>query len=246
MYSDQQSVVIEATLRELMKRNKEETNKHQAKTVYVMLFYHMNGMDEGLRSLKQLNDNGFTIRICADPAVFKHYHVHDLANKLGFNNWLSVKELEVQKDQINHFYIPVLPFSTVSDLLHFNDNRPLIRILLWALMKGKAVSALTAGADPFHPIWQMADLDHGTPILKHEMKKKLQQIRGFGIRFIEKDDEVISHFLTALKRKRVITAEEIERQWHAGECSLEFEKGTIITPLAHDLAKKYAIKIVFK
>ncbi|MFD1040258.1 hypothetical protein ACFQ3N_17940 [Virgibacillus byunsanensis] len=241
MQVNQQSSVVDATLRELLLRNK---TAHQ-KTVYALLFYHMGGMEEGLQSLKALHEHGIRVRIIPDERILDHYRVTDLARRAGIDDWISLNDFENQKQQVDHVYIPILPFSTVSDLLNFNDTRSSIRMVMGALMKGKKVSAFSAGANPYHSIWQDVKMNHGTPLLKHQMKKQLQQIRGFGVHLIDHADEVVNHFITDFhqEKRQVITADDMKKQAKIGRRSIEWEQGTIITPLARDIAREHNIEI---
>ncbi|MFZ3578996.1 hypothetical protein [Virgibacillus sp. DJP39] len=224
-------------------RNRNGTTAASGKTVLAILFFHINGMDRGLSSLRELHENNSNVRvrICAEQQVFENYNVAELAGLIGSDDWISLKDLDCRKEEISHFYIPVLPFSTVTDLLNFNDARPSIRILLWALMTGKKVSAFAAGADPYHSIWKEAEMDKGTAFLKHEMKTNLQKLKGYGIDLLKNTDDIQRYFQK--KNYQVITAEEIKRQADAGLRSMKLEKGTIITPLARDFARKYQIEI---
>ncbi|OZU87812.1 hypothetical protein CIL03_13985 [Virgibacillus indicus] len=245
MHTNRQSTVVHSTLRELFYRNSKGIAKAHRKTVLVLLFYHMNGMDKGLKVLKDLHENNVRVRICADDQILDHYYVTELAEQVGIDDWITIKDAELQKEHIDHFYIPILPFSTVSDLLNFNDARPAISILLWALMRGKKVSAYPAGADPYHSIWQKSELNHGTAILKHEMKKRLQQIRGFGIQLVENENKILDHFLASIQNEsnHVITADIIKNQAKAGKKYIELNQKSIITPLARDTAREFQIEI---
>lgn len=245
MHVNQQSTLVESTLRELWNRNgKEEVNIKQ-RTVVALLFFHIHGMDKALKDLKHLHKHNIRLLICPDETLLKHYDVSELAGKSGVDQWIPLSDLEQKKEQIDFFYIPVLPFATVSDLLHFNDTRASIRLLLWAMMRGKKISACSAGADSYHSMWSEAGLDQGTPFLKREMKKQLQQISGYGIQFVEDTFDVLYDFQAKFQKenKQVITAEVMQKQVDAGIRFINSEKGTIITPLARDIARKYQIKI---
>lgn len=245
MLSDQQSTVVDSTLRELFSRNNKQMEKAHKKTVLVLLFHHMNGMDRDLKELKELHENKIRVRICPDDDILEHYQITELANWIGIDDWVSIKEVEFQKEKIDHFYIPILPFGAVSDLLRFNDVRPSIRLLMWALMRGKKVSAFSSGADPYHTIWQESGLNNGTANLKREMKKQLQQMKGFGIHLVEKEDDLLNHFLSIFQNetKQVITADTIIKQVKEGKRYIKIDQKTIITPLARDTAREY--KLVF-
>ncbi|WP_144462088.1 hypothetical protein [Siminovitchia fortis] len=248
MLLNRQSALAESTLQELFYRNMSSIEDARPKTVLALLFYHMNGMDEGLKRLKELNaDYGrhLRIRVCPDQPVLDHLNITELARKAGVDDWISLKDAEKLKEKVDYFYIPVLPFSTVSDLLQFNDKHRPIRLLLWALMSGKKVSAYAAGADPYHSIWKEAGLDNGSAFLKHEMKKQLQRLGGFGIQLFQNAEQLQTYFKPAAlrKEKQVVTAETIKRHAEAGNRFIEIGQGMIITPLARDIAQEYRMEI---
>lgn len=245
MHRTQQSTVVDSTLRELFIRNRQDAVKAHRTTVLVLLFHHMDGLERDLHELKEFHDHQIRVRICPDEHILDHYDVNELARRTGIDDWISMKDAEIQKEQFDHLYIPILPFSTVSDLIHFNDARPSIRIVLWALMRGKKVSAFSAGADPYHTVWQDSGLHHGTALLKREMKKQLLQMRGFGIQLVEKEDDLLNHFLGASQSEsnQVITADTIMKYAKEGKSYLEVNHRAIITPLARDTARKYKLEI---
>lgn len=244
LHNRQRSTIVESTLLELLKRNNEGAFT-QKQTVHVLLFHHMNGISEYVQQINTLHDHGIRVRICPDEEILNHYNITELAREIGVDDFITLKQMEYEKSKIEQIYIPVMPFSTVSDILHFNDMRASIRIILWALMTGKKVTAFSAGADPYHANWRLSGLDNGTTYLKHQMKKQLQQMKGFGIHLVDKVDDLVNLF-TAINRnetKRVITAETIQKEIHAGNNMIPIDKGTIITPLARDLAKENQINL---
>lgn len=243
MQKHSQSTVVEATLRELFRRN-DDKNSGQP-TVLVLLFHHMKGLDKNFPELMELHKNGYQIRICPDEQLLEFHDVTKLSRITGIDDWVTWQEAERHKEQFDYFYIPVLPFSAVSDLLHFNDANPLIRILLWAMFAGKKAVANSSGADPYHPKWQVSGLHHGNTLLKQEMRKRLQQLRAYGIQLVDQPDDVMKHFQNSGKDevKGVITAESIMQMIQSGKRFVEIRRGTIITPLAHDLIRKHHLEI---
>lgn len=221
------------------------------KTVLALLFYHMNGMDEGFKGLRELHERvggDIRIRICPAQSILDHIDVTELACKVGIDDLISLEYAEKLKDKVDYFYIPILPFSTVSDVLSFNDREKSIRLLLWALMNGKKVCAYSAGADPFHSIWKVAGMDNGTPFLKHELKRQLERLGAFGIQLFKNNAQLLTYFKPASlrKEKQIITAEVIKKYAKSGKRLLEVEQGTIITPLAWDVAQEYLVEIYTK
>lgn len=248
MRINRQSSLADATLQELFYRNRNGSGHARQKTVLALLFHHMNGMDEGLnglRELRQLCGQNVRIQICPDDSILDHYDVSGLASQAGIDDWISLDKAEKQREKVDVFFLPVLPFSAVSDVLGFNDARQSIRLLLWALMSGKKVSAFAAGADPYHSIWKQAGLDHGPAFMKHEMRSQLQKLKGFGVQLLNHHSELQKLFRLAIQReqKRLVTAETIREKAEAGLRIVDVEQGAIITPLARDLAKEYQIEI---
>jgi len=213
-----------------------------------LLFWQMNGMDEGLDRLKELKERcgrDIRIQLCPDDPVLDQCDTAKIASQSGIDDWISLDHAEKEKEKVDYFYIPFLSFSAVSDLLRFNDAQKATRLLLWALMRGKQVSAYTAGADPYHGGWKAAGLDNGTPFLKHEMQRQLQKLGGFGIRLLKHPSEILAYFLHSIRHeeKQIITAETIKKQAEAGLRYIEVKAGTVITPLARDVAQEFQIKI---
>lgn len=227
-----------------MVRNNPEERAHE-QTIIVLLFFHMNGLDKYLQSVKMLPKERFRIRICPDPEILQHYKVEELARQIGIDDWITLQDLERHKEQIDHIYIPVLPFGVVSDIRQLNDARPAIRMLFWTLMKGRQVTAYTAGSDPYHLSWEESGLNQGSPFLKREIKSRLQQIKSFGIRLINDTSEMSEHFSRSNQKEmnQIITAATIKKMGRAGEHILHMTRDTIITPLARDLVQEYQIDI---
>lgn len=248
MLLNRQSTVVESTLLELFKQNQPDENKAHKKTVHVLLFYHLMGVKEYVQQIRDLYDQGIRVIICPDDELLKHHKATEIARMIGIDDFISIRDLEAKKDTIEHIYIPVLSFSTVSDIIQFNDMRSSIRMIMWALMSGKKVTAFTAGANPTHPMWKSNGLDEGTAFLKHQMRKQLQQLKGFGIHLIDEIENLASYFIPTTtssidNKKRVITANTIQKEVEAGKRSIHIDQQTIITPLARDLAKKYQLVI---
>ncbi|WP_379599633.1 hypothetical protein [Oceanobacillus luteolus] len=244
MHSRQRSSVVDATLRELFIRNVRTEQAHRS-TMLVLLFHHMNELQRDFKELIDFHQHGIRIRICPAEHLLELYDVTELARQTRIDDWITLQNAEKHKEQFEHFYIPNLPFSAVSDLVSFNDARTSIRLLLWALMKGRSVTAFSQGADPYHPVWQEADLHHGNAYLKREMKQQLQKVRGLGIRLIEKEEDLLQHFLNRTEKgvNPVITADTILNYAKDGKRYIEVDKGTIITPLARDTAREYHMEI---
>lgn len=232
-------------MHELMIRNRKRASGAQEQPMLALLFYHMNGVEEGLAQLRSLSEHNVQVQLCPDDTILRHYSTKKLTELTGVQDIITLTEAERRKEEYQHIHIPILSFSAVSDLLRFNDARESINLLMWTLMSGKKVSAWSQGADPFAPIWEENGLNHGSAFLKHELKKQLQQLRGLGVQLIKSTDDLLKDLKKANKSgtPAIITAETIKSLAEAGTAYIDVGQGTIITPLARDIAKEYQIKL---
>jgi len=226
-------------------RNKRGANESN-NSIVALLFSHINGMDEGFNQIKQLQEDGIHVSICPDESIRDVFTNEELLQRTGANELISLDMLEERKEEFAHFHIPITPFSLVGELLAFNDSKKSIKTLLWALMKGKRVSAASNGADPYHDMWEEADLHHGTPLLKRKMKAQLNELKGYGIKLVNEYKELrkLCEKEKAIDAKKVITATDIETLAKRNEPYIQVTNHTIITPLAKDLLREKNIEIV--
>src|SRR5699024_8331214 len=233
LFNRQRSLLVESTLSELLKRNQNNA-QNDVKTVHVLLFHHLNGIDEYVQSINELHNENVRVVVCPDEELLNHYSITELAQKVGTDNFITLSRLEETKTSIDELLIPVLPFSTVADILNFNDVRTSIRLILWALMSGKKVIASSSSANPFDPSMEASGLNQGTMLLKRRLKEQLNTLKGFGIELI---DDMSKLVLTAKRveektgKKSVLTADDIQQARTAGHANIMLENNTIITPL---------------
>ncbi|MBB6448245.1 hypothetical protein HNR44_000194 [Geomicrobium halophilum] len=244
MNPKRQSAVVTYTLQALLNKNKKESEPSHPPEILALLSRHKVGMEQGFAALKTLKASGATVYISMEESILDEYRREEIAAMTGIDAFVSEDELEEVEVRFSSFFIPVLSFSLVSDLLRFNSNRPFIQVLLWALMKDKSVSALGIGSNPYHSVWQNAGLNYGAPLLKHELKKQLDQLRGYGIQLLEGEREIHQHLISRLaSKKRIITAEEVKQMANQSHSEVYIDSQTIITPLARDFARNYDIQI---
>lgn len=247
MVTRRQSAKVDNTLLELLYKNKEEKLDEDYPLVMALFTYHMLGMDQGLASLQDLQTKKMRVQVWAEENVRDYYNA-ELVEQMGIDDWLwSTKEAEERKQKIKFLFIPVLSFSLVSDIIRFNDSRPFVRMILWALFKGIKVGALSMGADPKHAVWRNNNLDQGSPFLQQGAETQLQQVRGAGLQLLE-PNQLINWLSSShtQRKKRVISKDDIDYASYNPEKKIIISKDTIITPLARDMAKEYNITIILE
>lgn len=247
MVTRRQSAKVDNTLLELLYKNKEEKLDEEYPLVMALFTYHMLGMEQGLASLQDLQTKKMRVQVWAEENVRDYYNA-ELVEQMGIDDWLwSTKEAEERKQKIKFLFIPVLSFSLVSDIIRFNDSRPFVRLILWALFKGIKVGALSMGADPKHAVWRNNNLDQGSPFLQQGAATQLQQVRGAGIQLLE-PYQLINWLSSShtQRKKRIIAKDDIEYASYNPEKKIIISKDTIITPLARDMAKENNITIILE
>lgn len=241
----QRSLLVESTLSELLKRNQSETES-DVRTVHVLLFHHLNGIEQYVQSIQNLHNENTRVIVCPDEEVLKHYTINELVAMTGTDDFYTLERLEAERESITELLIPALPFSTVSDILNFNDIRASIRLILWTLMSGRKVIANSQGADPFDKSMEASGLNHGTMLLKRRLNEQLRSLKGFGVELIDDISKLANSVKTKKEQsntKTVLTAEKVQQVRAAGETTLFIDNNTIITPLARDVAKQYGITL---
>lgn len=244
MPGQKQSAHMKYTLLELLYRNKEEELERDYPQVLALLSHHHVGFEAGIQSIRELS--GFRIRLWgwAEDDVRAAYDHDKLIQLTGIDSWLDArKNPQLVTNRFSHLFIPVLSFSLVSDIVRLNDRRPFVNVILQALLRGHRVTALKIGADPYHPLWHQVGIHHGTPSIKRELYEQLRQLQSFGVQLVDESDLSAVMARTARPKRGVLTKENIQYAYEKGEREIRTARGTIVTPLAADMAKQYEIRI---
>ncbi|QQK77200.1 hypothetical protein HUG15_17525 [Salicibibacter cibarius] len=243
MNENRQSAVVTYTLQALSQKNKMEPEFHKHPQILALLSHHMIGMDRGLAALKLLKSSGATIYISMEDSVLDGFTREDIHALTDIDAFIPCSELGVAKERFSSFFIPVLSFSLISDILAFNDHRPFSHIILWGLLKGRKITALDIGSNPYHSLWAQDGLNHGNSFLKNELNNQMHRLRSFGVKLFSDEKEVNRYFYSRTKDKTIISAENIEQIVSQSHYEVIIDSNTVITPLARDLALKNNIQI---
>lgn len=212
--------------------------------VLALLTFHMIGMEPGLSYLREIKKDSICLCMTAEDSLLNHLQPGELIKAAGSDHWIPLGRLsEAIMEEIDVIFLPVLSFSLVNDILTHNEQRPFVRLILEALLKGKKVVALKTGADPYDPFWKLKGMDKGTALFKRKLYQQLIQLKSMGIDLITENEEV--DFMAKGNSKSVITEEAVRLVHQRNLSELEIQRGSIITPLARDLAKELNILLKF-
>lgn len=229
------------TLQELYLRN--DSRRARKPHILALLTSHMIGMEPGFSYLKKLTKKDITLRMAVEEEMLKQFPIQELVILTGNDDWLSLTAVHSQPiDHFDEIFLPILSFSLITDILSLNEKRPIVQIILKGLLKGKRVTALKAGGDPFSHYWKLKGMDKGPDLLKRKINEHITELKMLGIRLIdfnEQADFAVSHL-----KKTVITDESVRFARFSKLDQIAVPKGAIITPLARDTAKELKIEII--
>ncbi len=246
MLDQRQSAQVRYTLLELLYRGREEELEQTHPQVLALLSYHHIGFEAGLRCLRNLGNSRFRLWGWAEDEVRYNCKDCDLIQLTGMDNWLfGSQDTSSITKRFRHFFIPVLSFSLVSDIVRFNDRRPFVSVILKALLQGEQVTALKVGADPYHVLWRKEGYYRGTPSIKQELYTQLQQLRRYGVQLVDENDVHTVIGRTLQSKRSLLTQQDIAYAHERGESVIRAERSTIVTPLAVEVANEYGIRITF-
>ncbi|WP_370222500.1 hypothetical protein [Cytobacillus sp.] len=229
------------TLQELYLRN--DSFRDRKPHILALLTSHMIGMEPGFSYLKELTKEDITLRMTAEEEMLKQVQLQKLVLLTGNDDWISPSMVHEQLiDHFDEIFLPILSFSLITDILSLNEKRPMVRIILKGLLRGKRVTALKAGGDPFSQYWKLKGMDKGPDLLKRKLNQQLAELKMLGIRLLEFNEP--ADFAVQPLKKTVITDESL-RFAHLNKLDqIAVPKGAIITPLARDTAKELKIEII--
>lgn len=197
--------------------------------ILALLTSHLIGMDPGFSYLKKLTEEDITLRMTAEEEMLTQFPLEELVSLTGNDDWISASMINDQLlDHFDEILLPILSFSLIADLLNCNEQRPLVRIILMGLLKGKRVTALKAGGDPFSQYWKLKGMDKGPDILKRKLNGQMAELKVLGIRLIDFNDR--ADFAVHQMKKTVITDETVRFAYLNNLDQLTVPKGAIITP----------------
>ncbi|MBY0120493.1 hypothetical protein [Bacillus sp. S/N-304-OC-R1] len=246
MSSYKQSVMMQHTLQELSDRNCMGKSQQKRPYVLALITSHLIGMEPGLLYLNRLVKKQWIVRISAEQSLFLNYTRTELIGLTGNDDWIPLQRLtERLIKQADIILIPILSFSLVSDIISFNEQRPIVRMILNGLLTGKKVVALKVGTDPYHEHWKLNGLDKGTNLLKRKLYKQLSELKSMGIIIIDPDERVESSLVNT-EKKTIVTAETVRYIHLQKHDHLIVTKESIITPLAIDVARELNITLILE
>lgn len=152
--------------------------------------------------------------------------------------------------------VPVLTQNTAAKLAYTLSDTLATTLIMQALMLGKPVLAAINAADP-QDSWRIkGNMGKCPPGLSQALRENLRKIEGYGIQLVQVDDlaaggqkiiddhKVKTSLSVPQVKKSVLDAAAVKVAVDKGLKRITISQGTIITPLAWDVARDYGVEIV--
>lgn len=170
--------------------------------------------------------------------------------------------------------VPILTQNSLAKVVHLICDTVATEVILRALQFGKKVIAVRNAADPLAPNRIQTGMAKPPEKLLHKIQDYLQQVQEYGVVLVEANNLATTAqqvfvtpslatnqalFLSAANNlepnsqasnaadkeaKTILDAAQIQQAISSGECKLAIRSGSLITPLAKDIAKEAGIEIV--
>lgn len=214
------------------------------------------GAPEGRAELKKLQSAGFTVRAVLTPAAERVLGKEWLKSELG--------EIEVVTEadgkapgallkEADLTLVPVLTLNTAAKVAHGIADTLVATLIMDSLLTGRPVFAARDACDLTNPVRAKLGMDKAAPAYRALLTGNLERLAEFGVRLVGVTELAAAVLGEAGPKEpapkatggtftgRVLSRTDVA----AFEGSvLKVSAGTLITPLARDLARDRGIEIV--
>lgn len=245
------STVAVRTATELLYRGREAELDKQYPRMLVLLAHHWMGMEQGFTAVRMLGGRKLRLQLWVEHEVRAKYGAGELVQRTGIDDFLRTEPTGRVRNSgsalsldtnIEYLFVPVLSMSLLSKLSRLDDEHPMVRLILQGLCSGRKVAALNFAEDESNSAEGYTAYSMPSA-MKQEVRLMLGSLRSYGMTLL--DANGLDHWITDLSTsKQIITGDEVKAAHTRGVKVIKLNKGSIVTPLARDLAGDYGIKVL--
>lgn len=215
------------------------------------------GLEQGLEELLTLQRLGGRLTVVLSEAARQVAGLERIRSKLGSGVNVITPGDPYPKEELRNSELVVVPVLTQNSAAKFAAtiaDTITASLLMQALLMGKPVIAAVNAADPKDPCRQQIKMNYASPALVQVLQGNLKKIETYGVHLVQVGRlaaEAQNYWAVpekpavaaGMQKKSVIDAETVKAVAASGEKQLILVPGTIITPLARDVAREYGIEI---
>lgn len=264
MNQDQLQHIVSEVIRRLAPRLGADGSRGSLVTVFTGATV---GFTEAIQQVRSLILDGFCIQLAFSPAAEQLYGRTVLDQLAGFphvdcvnsSKWLSSLR------EARSVVVPLLSVNTVSKISSLIADNLATNLILHGLFMGKAVILAHNGADSSGPGRQQLGFHKGSLALRQALQKRLETVAEYGCQLtnVQQLRDVVNgacarESIENTKKTpstpavahpscspsgKVVTAADVASAHRLG-AHLMLPNGSLVTPLARDLAMKHGVPLV--
>ncbi|MDF2633759.1 MAG: flavoprotein [Pelosinus sp.] len=216
------------------------------------------GFEQGLAEIKKLQDLCIGVTVVLTASAEQILGIQRITEVLGSHIHIVTAHSPYPGNILREadiVIVPVLTQNTAAKLAYTLSDTMVSTLILQGLMMGKPIVAAFNAADPMDSWRAQYKMGEAAPGLVQALQGNLKKLKGYGIQLIPvhtiagvsqqllKPKEQVAVNIPANK-KMVLDATAIQTAAQNGSKSITVPKGTIITPLAKDIARDCGMEIV--
>jgi 3-polyprenyl-4-hydroxybenzoate decarboxylase len=216
------------------------------------------GFEQGLTEIKKLQALCFEITVVLSVAAQEVLGIERIKEELGSHISIVTAQSPYPGKLLREadiLIVPVLTQNTAAKLAHTLSDTMVSTLVLQGLMMGKPVVAAANAADPLDGWRAQYSMGNASAGLVQALQENLKKLTRYGMHLVpvETIGSVSQKLLNQQKtvavnpstnKKTVLDAATIQAAAQNGSTSVAVSPGTIITPLARDIARDCGVEIV--
>jgi hypothetical protein len=216
------------------------------------------GFEQGLAEIKKLQDLCFEVTVVLSVSAQQVLGEERIKEELGSHTSIVTAHSPYPGKLLREteiLIVPVLTQNTAAKLAQTLSDTMVSTLILQGLMMGKPVVAASNAADPLDSWRAQYSMGNASTGLVKALQGNLKKLTDYGMQLVpvETIGSVSQKLLnqqktvavnTPTNKKTVLDAATIQTAAQNGSTSVVVSRGTIITPLAKDIARDCGVQIV--
>lgn len=216
------------------------------------------GLDQALTELGAIQGLNAEIAVVLSPAAEEIVGVDRIKEALGADIDIIIDRSPYLGNVLREadaVLVPVLTQNTAAKIAHTFTDSLASALILQALLLGKPVIAAANAADPGYGRPAEAYGAQVAPALRQALKSNLQKVYDYGIQVVDVGclaaaaakllaPAAVRAKTPAVPGKKLLDAAAVKDAAMNGLKSLTVQPGTLVTPLAVDIASEYAVELI--
>ncbi len=204
-------------------------------------------LSEAINQIKLLIQNGYNVKVILSEAATRVIKIEKIREKIGIEDILCEPDPSIYSVDIvqsaDAIVVPVLTRNSAAKVALGICDTLVTNIIMHALIAGKPVIAARNSADPEGQDCICIGTHKTPPTLIQIAKDYLKKLESYGVKLVDAS-EIAQYFIRSKDIKRELVTYDTIKELSQDIKQIEVKRGSIITPLAKDLAKERNIEII--